>query len=116
MVKLKEGEMYCPECKGSSLSISIRTFESGKFKGQRKLMACPICHATGKMDWIQFVFGELPVDYRSFRGRFWLVQREQLKMAKRGHSEDYWESVLKPLHYNNVMMKLPIKPDTFSKI
>jgi len=84
MTKLNDGEYYCPECKGKTLVIQTEYLKSGS----NKLMACPICLGTGKLDWIDFTKGKkdltLLADYRQ---SYWKSRRKELLFAKKNISK-----------------------------
>jgi len=56
-IKLLEGEVLCPKCKGSTL-VKGELKKYPKTGWRRQLIACPFCFATGKMDWVDAIKGQ----------------------------------------------------------
>lgn len=94
MIKLSEGELYCPKCNGSTLIEVAETqhvidfIEDEIMYGHtfHKLRACPYCKATGKMDWIEFAKGEKPLSEREYL--FNKIKKEHDLLIEKRSSEN----------------------------
>jgi len=53
-LKLKEGELVCPECKGSGYKVHKPKW------GVKETISCPLCGSAGKVDWIRNAIGPDP--------------------------------------------------------
>lgn len=97
MIKLKDGEVLCPNCKGSGLMEGL--WECFPFSGwRRRLIACSFCFSTGKMDWIDAVKGQkTPPD--GFWSYIWNVRYIQHIAGN-----------------DDVKYKFPLIPPKYSKI
>ena len=52
-MELKEGEVLCPDCKGSGNQAKWDTIPD-----YRVTLECETCNGTGKLDWIEAVVGK----------------------------------------------------------
>jgi len=53
-LKLREGELVCPDCKGSGYTHRKPGW------GIKETFSCPLCGTDGKVDWIRNVIGPDP--------------------------------------------------------
>jgi len=53
-LKLNEGELICPYCKGSGY-----IYRKPKW-GVKETLSCPLCGTAGKVDWIRNIVGPDP--------------------------------------------------------
>ena len=81
MTKLNDGEHLCPECKGKTIVIQTELMADGS----NKIMACPICCGSGKLDWIDYIRGAKDLSaYPDYRQSFFEDKRNILLAAKHG--------------------------------
>lgn len=53
-LKLREGELVCPDCKGSGY-----IYRNPRW-GVKETVSCPLCGSDGKVDWIRNIIGPDP--------------------------------------------------------
>lgn len=65
MIELKDDEVVCYKCNGSGRDLSNTPIQYHKKSGLPfyESHVCNICEGTGKLDWIENIFGKKVEDY-----------------------------------------------------